>query len=90
MVVRTGRLASAAQGIYRRRTVTPSVHPSRIGGWNKLQRSCSKQKRTEAISDKLPCCEQVSKRGLPKPERVSKAMGHRPLNIRDQVRKLWR
>jgi hypothetical protein len=82
MLVQAGGLSPAAQGICKRRTVTTSVHLSRIDGWNKLQRSCNKQKRTENISDNLSSHYQVSKRGLPKPECVTKAMKQRLLNIR--------
>ena len=82
MLVQAGGLAPAAQGICKRRTVTTSVPASRTGGWNKLQRSCNKQKRMENISDNLSGHYQVSKRGLPKPERATKAMKQRLLNIR--------
>lgn len=74
MLVQAGGLAPAAQGICNRRTVTTSVHLSRTGGRDKSQRSCNKQKRTENISDNRASHYQMSKRGLPKPERARKAM----------------
>jgi hypothetical protein len=82
MLVQAGGLAPATQGTCKRRTVTTSVPLSRTGGWNKLQRNCNKQKRTENISDNRSSCYQMSKRGLPKPERARKAMKQRLLNIR--------
>ena len=82
MLVQAGGLAPAAQGICKRRTVTTSVPSSRIEGRDKSQRSCNKQKRTENISDNLSRYYQMSKRGLPKPERARKAMKQWLLNIR--------